>query len=473
MVATIFVRRRVGMGSPYPGGLGPQSVGAAGAAPRMPAVAAPAPARPETDGLLAFIAAAPSPYHAVAAAAEALRAAGFEEVRADEPFAGTGGRYLAAGGALVAWWRPDGAGPDAGFRIVGAHTDSPNLRVKPQPDVATAGWRQLGVDVYGGALVNSWLDRDLGLSGRVVVRGAAGPEVRLLKVDRPLLRVPQLAIHLDREVNERGVVLDRQTQLRPVWGLGDTSPDGFRRFVAAEVCVDPRDVLAWDVMAHDLTPPARLGADAELIAAARLDNLSSCWSGLRGLLRAVDGGGNGRDGSARVAVLALFDHEEVGSDTATGASGPLLESVLERIVLGAGGSRDDWHRALARSSCVSADMAHAVHPNYLDRYEPGHHVLPNRGPAVKVNVNQRYATDAPSSALFLDACERAGVPYQVYSHRSNLPCGSTIGPITATRLGIATVDVGNPQLSMHSARELAGGDDTEHLVGALEAYFSG
>ena len=296
-------------------------------------------------------------------------------------------------------------------------------------------------------------------------RSGDPPALHLLLVDRPLLRVPQLAIHLDRDVNDRGVVLDRQVHLRPIWGLGAPTPRGFRGFLADELQVDADRVVSWDVMAHDLTPPAYLGRDRELIASARLDNLSSCFCGLEAITTA-------RDEQATVAVLALFDHEEVGSDSATGAGGPLLETVLERIVVAAGGGRDEWHRALAASVCVSADMAHAVHPNYLDRYEPGHLLVPNGGPAIKVNVNQRYATDDASAARFVAACEAAGVPHQVYSHRSNLPCGSTIGPITATRLGIPTVDVGNPQLSMHSARELGGAHDTEHLVAALDVFYA-
>jgi aspartyl aminopeptidase len=418
---------------------------------------------------MAYVAASPSPYHAVAEAVRLLEGAGFTAVDPAGAWPAGGRHLVAGGGALVAWSVPEGAPAWAGFRVVGAHTDSPNLRVKPHPDVATAGWRQLAVDVYGGALVNSWLDRDLGLSGRVALApgdGASGGEVRtaLVRVERPVLRLPQLAIHLDRDVNERGVVLDRQQHLRPVWGLGTPTPDGFRRFLAEELGVDAARVLAWDVMAHDLTPPAYLGRDGELVASSRLDDQASCWCGLAALTAAPGEAGT-------VAVLALFDHEEVGSDSTTGAGGPLLEAVLERTVAAAGGGRDEWRRALAASWCVSADMAHAAHPNFLDRHEPNHLLVPNGGPAIKVNVQQRYATDATTAARFVALCERAGVPHQVYSHRSNLPCGSTIGPITATRLGIPTVDVGAPMLSMHSARELAGAHDAAHLRDALVAFY--
>jgi len=414
-----------------------------------------------TDSLLAFIASSPSPYHAVATAAARLEAAGFKPLdEADAWGDVTGGRYVVRGGALVAWRLPDGAAPHTPFRVVGAHTDSPNLRLKPHPDTGNVGWRQLAVEVYGGALLNSWLDRDLGLSGRVVLRDGS---VRLVLVDRPLARVPQLAIHLDREVNERGVLLDKQAHLTPVWGLGSAADGDLEAFVAAELDVAAGEIAAFDLMLHDLTRPSRLGVDGELIAAARLDNLFSCWAGVEAVATTTG------DGPA-IPVVCLFDHEEVGSASATGAAGPLLEIVIDRLVGARSGTGEDRHRALAASVCVSADMAHAVHPNYAERHEPAHRPLPNGGPVVKVNANQRYATDATTEVVFTRACEQAGVPWQVFVSRNNMPCGSTIGPITATRLGMATVDIGCAQLSMHSARELAGARDPGYLAGALAAF---
>jgi aspartyl aminopeptidase len=237
--------------------------------------------------------------------------------------------------------------------------------------------------------------------------------------------------------------------------------------------VAPQEIAAWDVMVHDLTPPAFLGCSEEFVASARLDNQCSVSCGLDALLGSVAAATERSAVPARIPVLALFDHEEVGSDSTTGAGGPLLETVLERLVTARGGSREDRHRALAGSRCVSADMAHAVHPNYPERHEPSHRPLPNAGPVVKVNVNQRYATDATTAAGFVAACERAGVPWQTFVSRNSMPCGSTIGPITATRLGIPTVDVGCAQLSMHSARELAGAMDPGYMVRAMEAFFSG
>lgn len=433
--------------------------------PHAPGAEAAWPPDPETLALCRYLQASPSPYHAVAEAAALLEAAGFKPLDEHEAWDDTSGaHFVTRGGALVAWRAAADLPAHAGLRVVGAHTDSPNLRVKPKPDTGGFGWRQLGVDVYGGALVNSWLDRDLGLSGRLSLADGA---VRLVKVDRPLLRVAQLAIHLDRDVNDKGVVLDRQQHLAPIWGLGETREGEFVAFLAAEAGVPPGEVVAWDVMLHDLTPPALLGADQEFVVSARLDNLFSSWCAVAAVATAP------AVGAGVVPMVVLFDHEEVGSETTTGAAGPLLSTVIERLVWARGGSRDDLHRALAGSLVVSADMAHAVHPNYPERHEPNHRPLPNCGPVVKVNVGQRYATDASSHAAFVRACEAAGVPWQVYSHRSNLACGSTIGPITAARLGMPVVDVGCAQLSMHSARELAGSRDPALLVAALGAFFAG
>jgi aspartyl aminopeptidase len=413
--------------------------------------------------LLDYLAASPSPYHAVANAAFRLEAAGFRrldehESWEDEPGAG----YLVRGGALVAWRATEGSARHAPFRVVGAHTDSPNLRLKPRPDTGSSGWRQLGVEVYGGALLNSWLDRDLGLSGRVVLRRG---DTVLVRVDRPLARVPQLAIHLDREVNERGLVLDKQAHLTPIWGLGRPREGELVTFLAEQLEVEASEVVAWDLMFHDLAPPAVLGVDDEFIASARLDNLCSSWAAVTALLASAE--------AEHVSVACLFDHEEVGSGSTTGASGPLLETVVDRLVHARCGTSEDRHRALASSWCISGDMAHAIHPNYPERHEPGHAPLPNGGPVLKLNANQRYATSADSAAVFVRCCTAAGVPWQTFVSRNNQPCGSTIGPLTATRLGIATVDVGCAQLSMHSARELCGAEDPAHLVAALTAYYGG
>jgi aspartyl aminopeptidase len=420
--------------------------------------------------VLAFIAASPSPYHAAEEAARRLTAAGFRRIEEVAAWRSTpGGHVVVRGGTLVAWAPGEMASPQEGFRIIGAHTDSPNLRIKPRPDTGSAGWRQLGVEVYGGALRNSWLDRDLGLSGRVAVRtGDATAETRLFRCDDPLLRVPQLAIHLDRRVDD-GLVLDPQAHLVPVWGLGPVDIGGFARFLAGQVDTSPADVLGWDAMVHDLTPGRVIGRDEELLSVARLDNLVSCWAAVQALIEAADAGAAG---AGPTPVICLFDHEEIGSESATGAGSHVLPTLLERIAATLDGGREDFHRGLAASVCVSADGAHATHPNYPDRHERDHHVVVNAGPVIKHNANVRYATEAATAAVFRLACERAGVPLQDFVMRSDLPCGSTIGPITAARLGIPTVDVGVAQLSMHSARELCGATDPGLFARALTAFLT-
>lgn len=421
--------------------------------------------------LLAFCDASPSPYHACATAAAMLGEAGFTQLAEDAAWPGEPGRwFIVRGGSLVAWQLPAEHQPHDGFRIVGAHTDSPNLRIKPQPDVARAGARQLGVEAYGGVLLNSWLDRDLGLSGRVAIRSdGAGSATRLMRVDRPVCCIPQLAIHLDRDVTHKGLVVDAQNHLSPIWGVaqGAGPVEGeFRAFVAEELGIDADDVLSWDLMLHDLAPGALVGRDDELIGSARLDNLASCWGAVESLSDVPESLGV----EAYGRVVCLFDHEEVGSTSDRGAASSLLPSVLERIVSARGGNREAFHRALARSACLSADMAHATHPNYADRHDPQHQVALNGGPVVKVNANVRYATDAPGSALVALAAEQAKVPLQSFAMRSDLPCGSTIGPVTAARLGITTVDVGMPQLAMHAAREHAGSHDPARYQALLASF---
>ncbi|MEV7121862.1 MULTISPECIES: M18 family aminopeptidase [Kitasatospora] len=422
--------------------------------------------RKHTDDLIAFLAASPSPYHAVQSAVERLERVGFREVReADAWDGGSGGRYLVRGGALMAWYVPEGAGPATPYRVVGTHTDSPNLRVKPIPDTGSAGWRQIAVEIYGGVPLNTWLDRDLGLSGRLVLRDGT---TRLVHLDEPLLRVPQLAIHLDRGVND-GLKLDRQRHLTPIWGLGDTTEGALLEYVADKAGLDAADIIGWDLMAHDVQPPSYLGRDRELLAGPRLDNQLSVHAATAALAAVAEAGGE----LPCIPVLAAFDHEETGSESDTGAQSPLLGNVLERSCYARGGTAEDRARALAGTVCLSSDMGHAVHPNYSERHEPGHHPLPNGGPILKVNVNNRYATDGVGRAVFAAACEKAGVPWQSFVSNNAMPCGTTIGPITAARLGITTVDCGIAALSMHSARELCGAEDPYYLAGAIKAFLEG
>jgi len=429
----------------------------------------PDPVRAQAEDLLAFIGASPTPFHCVAEAARRLSAAGFNEVseHAELP-RGAGARFLVRGGALVAWTAPSLAGATTPFRIVGAHTDSPNLRLRPRPDTGSVGFRQLGVEVYGGALWNSWLDRDLGLAGRLALRSSVGSgvETRLVQVDRPLARIPQLAIHLDRGVNDNGLKLNPQTHLVPIWAAGAAADGDLLALLAGEAGVDPGDVLAFDLMLHDVQPPALLGEHQEFVSAPRIDNQLSCWAAVETLCDHA----KTQPHHGAVVVASLFDFEEVGSETATGAASALLPTVPERVSHSLGGDRDSFHRALSRSICVSTDGAHATHPNYAERHDPHHRIDLNGGPVIKVNSNARYATDAETTAAFVLAAETAGVPTQRFTSRNDMPCGSTIGPITATRLGIPVVDVGVAQLSMHSARELCGSWDPAAFVRALTAF---
>jgi aspartyl aminopeptidase len=411
--------------------------------------------------LLAFLHRSPTPFHAVAEARARLEVAGFVALREAEPWdrLAAGAYFVTTSGTnLIAFVVPD-APHRAAFRIVGAHTDSPNLRLKPCPEYVTEGYAQLGVEVYGGALLNSWLDRDLGIAGRLLVREAAAIVDKLVMIERPILRVPQLAIHLDREVNDKGLVLNRQDHLAPIYGQAATT-SSLRDALATAAGVERDAIVGSDLMLFDLTAPTVGGLHGEFIFSARLDNLAMCHAAVTALVET-----RGR-GAEAIRVIALFDHEEVGSASAAGAGGAVLPRILERLV----GSREGFHQACARSTCVSADMAHAIHPNYASRHEPRHKPVLNGGPVIKTNSQQRYATTAATAVLFAELCHAEGVPVQHYAHRTDLPCGSTIGPITSTLLGIATVDVGNPMLSMHSARELAGSQDPALMTRVLARF---
>ena len=413
------------------------------------------PAKDRAMALCRYVDASPSPYHAVEESVRRLTAAGFTELHLDDPPTTPGRRYLRNGGALVAWSAEDRE-TDAPLRIVGAHTDSPNLRVKPNPNRTDQGFKRVGVEVYGSALLNSWLDRDLGLSGRVMVRDGNRDSARevLVREDRPVARIPQLAIHLDRGVNEKGLILDPQSDLAPVVGLGDSALGCFEGLLAKLARVSVTDVLAWDAMFHDVVPATLAGLNGEFVSAPRLDDLLSCHAGTEALVDASDSGGS------CIPVLALFDHEEVGSQTATGAAGPLLPHALIHHL----GQSD---RASASSLVLSVDGAHCTHPSRGDRHDPEHQVRLNGGPVLKINAQARYASDAPGLATVRLAAERVGISLQSFASRNDLACGSTIGPTLSTRTGLRTVDLGVAQLAMHSAREFCGSSDPSELHALL------
>jgi aspartyl aminopeptidase len=413
---------------------------------------------PTISSLLAQLDASPTAHHVVDWWRLRLTEAGFIDCSKIDTLSATQG-FICRGGAIIAWRVPENS-LHIGFRIVGAHSDSPGLHIKPQPNKQHANMSLLGVEIYGGPLLNSWLDRDLGIAGHVVLQDGS---TKLFSSDKPVARISQLAIHLDRDVNDKGLLIDRHQHLNALWQLSDIGVD-FDHWVAKQCETTPNQIRASSSQLFDIQPASIIGADDSLLASARIDNQASCWAAMTALLQETN--------NPSPSIAALFDHEEVGSSSATGAAGPLLEHVLERLCIPAGLSRQDFINTLAKSHCVSADNAHAVHHNYPERHDSNHSPLINQGVVIKSNVGQRYATSSTSIAPFTDACDKAQVPIQHFSSRNNIACGTTIGPITSTRLGIDTIDVGIPQLSMHSAREICGALDPIYLRDALVAYFA-
>ena len=421
-------------------------------------------------GLLDFVDASPTPWHAVAAAETLLNSHGFSRLEESHRWSLLPGeRYyvVRGGGSLIAFIVGSAALAETGLRIVGAHTDSPGLRIKPRPLLVGDGLLRLAVEVYGGPVLATFTDRDLAIAGRVVVRSGAASATRLLRFDQPMVRLPNLAMHMNREVNEQGLRLNRQTELPVILAasLEEQVPLArWRQLLAERAQVDAEDLLSWDLALFDVQPGSFWGIDNEFIASGRLDNLASCHAAIEALL--------GLDRPDATCMVALFDHEEVGSESAVGAAGSFAADVIARLTGQAGLDGEDRARALARSFLVSVDMAHAYQPNFPGAYEPGHKVMVNQGPVIKIHAGQRYASNAETSARFMVCCEQAGVPCQHYSHRGDLACGSTIGPLVAARLGIATVDVGAAMWAMHSLRESAGALDPAYMTSALKAVFA-
>ncbi len=415
--------------------------------------------------LCALIDASPTPYHAAAEVARRLEAAGFSALDEREAWRLKEGdrRYVVRGGSTILAFVVGQESPArAGFRMIGAHTDSPNLRVKPQPDVHKNGYRQVGVEVYGSPLYSTWLDRDLSIAGRVSLSRGTQTSSKLLRLSRRIARVANVAIHLNRGVNKDGLVLNEQKHLAPLLGVGDKLE--LKKLVAAELGEVDKDILGLDLMLYDTQPSSVGGLDDDLVFAPRLDNLGSCHASISALVAGA------ATATPHTRLVVLYDHEECGSLSAVGAQGSVLRDVLRRIVEARAGSEAQaFERAMASTLLVSADMAHAVHPNYADQHEPDHQVALGKGLVIKSNANQRYATSGETAARFAAACREAGFTPQQFVTRSDLPCGSTIGPITAGELGVQTVDVGAPMLSMHSCRELASAKDVPLAISAYTA----
>lgn len=429
----------------------------------------PAAAHSLAKDLLDFIDASPSPWHAVHTCESRLQTAGFSPLQETERWTLQSGdrHYVVRGGSsIIAFIVGSQPAAATGLRLIGAHTDSPGLRLKPKPAEEASGMIRLGVEVYGGPILATFADRDLSLAGRVNVRTPGGFATRLVRFAEPLLRLPNLAIHMNREVNENGLKFNKQTELPLLLGVADDSKteSRFRQPIADILGVDPADLLTWELNAYDTQKGSLWGADREFIADSQLDNLASCHAALNALLATQN--------PAATCLCAFFDHEEVGSESAAGAGGSFVQDVIGRLAASAALDTEDQRRLLARSFFISADMAHAWHPNFPAAYEPCHRVIVNAGPVIKSNANQRYSTSADTAARFMAICEKAGVPCQQYAHRTDLGCGSTIGPIVASRLGIASVDVGSPMWAMHSIRESAGVLDHSYMTAALSAAFA-
>ena len=433
--------------------------------------------RAHAQDLLNFIDASPSPWHAVNTIAQRLQAQGFvplqEKLR--WKLETGGGYYVVRGGSLIAFKIGQQPLPETGLRMIGAHTDSPGLRLKTNAAQASHGVVRLGVEIYGGPILATFTDRDLSLAGRVNVRTAQataqGFETRLINFERALLRLPNLAIHMNREVNEQGLKLNKQTELPLLFGMVDdkgaddkhSAREQFLKLLADALKVKAQDILTYELAVTDTQAGAFWGAEQEFIASSQLDNLASCHAALTALLATAT--------PATTCIAAFFDHEEVGSESAAGAGGSFASDVIERISLCMGLDEEQQHCAAAHSFFISADMAHAWQPNFPNAYEPDHRVMVNAGPVIKTNSSQRYSTNADTAARFITLCERAGVPFQNYTHRTDLGCGSTIGPIVAASLGIASVDVGSPMWAMHSLRESAGVQDVAYMIRVMKAAF--
>jgi aspartyl aminopeptidase len=427
------------------------------------------------ERFLQFLNASPTPWHATQVAEQALRQAGFIEIEEGGPpeplLAGTRA-FLRRSGTLFAFRMGLQPIAESGVRVVSAHTDSPNLRLKPCPTLRGNGWLRLGVEVYGGVIHATWTDRDLGIAGQVHLRENGTVQARLVDIRRPLCRIPNLAIHLNRAVNDEGLKLNPQTQLPAVLAL-DTDAlgsDPLRRLLAQELGCEETDILTWDLCLFDLTAPALGGWNDTFVFSARLDNLASCHAALEALLGCVNASD---EPPAHTQIIALFDHEEIGSTTSRGATSRLTESLLERLVrdtepTAAGG----LPRLLANSWHLSADMAHAVHPAWADKHDAQHLPHVDRGPVIKQNTNQRYSTEGETAARVIDLCERNNIPYQWFVNRTDLACGTTVGPLVAAELGMRSVDVGNPMLSMHSIREMCGAADHLQMIRLMTAFLN-
>ncbi len=412
-----------------------------------------------------------TPYHCVSSAAALLEASGFEELSMTAPFnIRQGGKYyLTPYGTMLFAFTVGTADLTAqSFHIAAAHTDYPCLHIKPAAELAAGGYLRLNTEVYGGPILNTWLDRPLSMAGRVALRSEKTYEPQLCFYDagRPLLTIPNLAVHMNRKVNE-GVELKKQCDLLPLLGLkgeGETNEEYFLEFLAKELQCAKEDILDFDLYVYNAEEGVRVGMNQEFFSAPRLDNQTSCYA----LLRAIADGGR-VDG---INVIALYDNEEIGSRTKQGADSMLLMLLLEKIYAALGMDKSALSDAILRSFLFSVDVAHALHPNHPEKYDPVNRALMNDGIIFKISINQRYTYDGEAVAVAQQLCEKAGVKFKKFVNHADMPGGGTLGPIISSWLPMKTVDIGVPILAMHSARELMGVEDEEHLIGMMTEFFS-
>jgi len=420
------------------------------------------------QGLLDFMAHSPTPFHGVLTMKATLLEAGFVELNEGEQWGlKVGGRYFLTrnDSSIIAFVKGAKDTSKNGIRMTGAHTDSPGLMVKPHPEKNSNGYFQLAVEIYGGALLNPWFDRDLSIAGRVVFNSQAGKlQKQIVDFKTPIAFIPSLAIHLDREANKNRSI-NPQTDVLPILHIeGADRVDCFRSLLAAELLndhgtVEEIQVLDYELHLYDTNKPALIGLYDDFIASARLDNLLSCYVGMQSLIHADN---------QETTLLVCNDHEEVGSMSACGAKGPMLATTLERLIP----DFEERTRTIANSLMISADSAHGVHPNYLNKHDENHGPLLNKGPVIKVNHGQSYASNSHTTSMFRNLCEQAGVPVQTFVSRCDMGCGSTVGPITAAEVGVQTIDVGVPIFGMHSIRELAGSADAHGLYQVLIEFYN-
>lgn len=425
----------------------------------------------EVQELIDYIYASPTAYHAVKNASLLLQRSGFTEIKEEEPWnLEKGGKYFIVKNqsALIAFIVGSENLENHGFKIIAAHTDSPGFRIKPNADIEVENsYVKLNTEVYGGPILNTWMDRPLSIAGRVVLKGQDpfSPDIRLLNMEKPLVVIPNLAIHMNRDVNS-GIKLNRQKHLLPLLALVN---DKFEKgeyllgIISQQLSVNKEDILDFDLYLYEFEKGKIVGADSEFISSGRLDDLSMVYSGIKSIC--------GAKPQKTTSIMVCFDNEEVGSMTKQGADSPMLSSILERIAINLGKDKDEFYRSIAKSFIISCDLGHALHPNYQEKSDPVNRPIINEGPIIKISASQSYTTDGVSGAVYKEVCHNAGIPVQTFVNRSDERGGSTIGPISSSHVNIMSVDMGLAILSMHSIRELGGVKDYIYALRSFKEFY--